>query len=315
MNNQNAGQRNNNNRRFNNPYNLDPATQDISIEKKLNRDIFCPLVAMSSEFGIYNDYYSLRTVNPLKETFFHAMEALIFPNATLFQISSILCYIITFAFIILLFFGIDETNYSQFLPIKISTVDKLGSFYPTKLKENWYQYYRIITFHFLHFNFTHLFFNILSLISFCSFFEMLIKKYQFLLILFLTGITSNITSMNLFEDNERNCGINGDIAGILGGFVMLFIMNWSELVRMFGQLGRFLTAYLVCVYLFMSFVFYHMSEYGNIFVQLISVLYGGLIFSIFVKPIKPARWKVILRIVSIVSICFFMTISLVQFHR
>ena len=315
MNNQNAGQRNNNNRRFNNPYNLDPATQDISIEKKLNRDIFCPLVAMSSEFGIYNDYYSLRTVNPLKETFFHAMEALIFPNATLFQISSILCYIITFAFIILLFFGIDETNYSQFLPIKISTVDKLGSFYPTKLKENWYQYYRIITFHFLHFNFTHLFFNILSLISFCSFFEMLIKKYQFLLILFLTGITSNITSMNLFEDNERNCGINGDIAGILGGFVMLFIMNWSELIPMFGQLGRFLTAYLVCVYLFMSFVFYHMSEYGNIFVQLISVLYGGLIFSIFVKPIKPARWKVILRIVSIVSICFFMTISLVQFHR
>ena len=312
MNNQNAG--NNNNGNFNNPFNLDPAREDIAIEKKLNKDIFCPLVAMSSEFGLQSDYYSMRTVNPHNETFFHAMEALIFPNATPFQISLILCYIIIFVFIILLCFGIDETNYSQFLPIKMSTVDKLGSFYPLKMKENALQYFRLITFHFIHFNFTHLFFNLLSLISFCSFFELLIRKYQFLLILFLTGITSNLTSISLFGENERNCGINGDIAGILGGFVMLFIMNWGELVPMFGQIGRFLTAYLVCVYLFMSFVFYHLSEYGNIIVQLISVLYGGLLFSIFVKPIRVVRWKVILRIVSIIAICFFMTISLIRFY-
>ena len=74
MNNQNAGQGNNNNRRFNNPYNLDPTLQDISIERKLNKDIFCPLVTVSSEFGLNSEYYSIRTVNPLKETFFHAME-------------------------------------------------------------------------------------------------------------------------------------------------------------------------------------------------------------------------------------------------
>ena len=46
MNNQNA------NNHFNNPYNLDPKGEDISIEKKLNRDMFCPLVAMSSDFGL-----------------------------------------------------------------------------------------------------------------------------------------------------------------------------------------------------------------------------------------------------------------------
>ena len=312
MNNQNAG--NNNNVHFNNPYNLDPAREDISIEKKLNKDVFCPLVAMSSEFGIQSDYYSMRTVNPLKETFFHAMQALIFPNATPFQISMILCYITIFVFIILLFFGLDETNYSQFLPIKLSTVDRIGSFYPLKMKNSFWQYYRIFTFHFIHFNFTHLFFNLLSLISFCSFFELLIRKYQFILILFLTGITSNISSLSLYGENERNCGINGDIAGILGGFVMFFIMNWSELVPMFGQIGRFLTAYLLCVYLFVYLVAYHLSEYGNIFVQLISVFYGGLIFSIFVKPIKVVRWKVILRIVSIIAICSFMAISLARFY-
>ena len=312
MNNQNAG--NNNNGNFNNPYHLDPAHEDISIEKKLEKDMFCPLCAMSSEFGMQCDYYSMRTVNPLKETFFHAMQALIFPNATPFQISLILCYIIIFIFIILLFFGIDETNKSQFLPVKLSTVDKFGSFYPLKMKKSILQYYRVFTFHFLHFNFTHLIFNLLSLISFCSFFETLIRKYQFILILFLTGITSNISSISLYGENERNCGINGDLVGILGAFVMFFIMNWSELVPMFGQIGRFLTAYLLCVYLFLTFVFYHLSEFGNIFVQIISVIYGALIFSIFVKPIKVVRWKVILRISSIIAICSFMTISLARFY-
>jgi membrane associated rhomboid family serine protease len=312
MNNQNAG--NNNNAHFNNPYNLDPAREDISIEKKLNKDIFCPLVAMSSEFGIESDYYSMRTVNPLKETFFHSMQALIFPNATPFQISMILCYITIFIFIILLFFGLDDTNYSQFLPIKLSTVDRFGSFYPLKMKNSFWQYYRIFTFHFIHFNFTHLFLNLLSLISFCSLFELLIRKYQFILILFLTGITSNISSISFYGENERNCVINGDIAGIFGGFVMFFIMNWSELLPMFGEIGRFLTIYIVCVYLFISFVIYHSSEYGNFFVQFISVLYGGLIFSIFVKPIKVVRWKVILRFASIIAICSFMAISLARFY-
>ena len=312
MNNQNAG--NNNNAHFNNPYNLDPAREDISIEKKLNKDVFCPFVAMTSGFGIQSDYYSIRTVHPLKETFFHAMQALIFPNAKPFQISIILCYITIFIFVILLVFGLDETNYSQLLPIKLSTVDKFGSFYPLKMKNSFWQYYRIFTFHFIHFNFTHLFLNLLSLISFCSLFELLIRKYQFILILFLTGITSNISSLSLYEENERNCGINGDIAGILGGFVMFFIVNWSELPRMLGQIGRFFSAYILCLFLFFSLFFYYISEYGNIFVQLISVFYGGLIFSIFVKPIKVVRWKVILRIVSIIAICSFMAISLARFY-
>ena len=313
MNNQNVGN-NNNNAHFNNPYNLDPAREDISIEKKLNKDVFCPLVAISSGFGIQSDYYSIRTVNPLNETFFHATQALIFPNATPFQISMILCYIIIFIFIILLFFGLDETNTSRFLPIKLSTVDRFGSFYPLKMKNSFWQYYRIFTFHFIHFNFPHLFFNLLSLISFCSFFELLIRKYQFILILFLTGITSNISSISLYEENERNCGINGDIAGIFGGFIMFFIMNWSELVPMFGQIGRFWSVYFLCLYLFMSLFFFYIGEYGNIFAQLISVFYGGLIFSIFVKPIKVVRWKVILRIVSIIAICSFMAISLARFY-
>ena len=104
MNNNNEGRRGNNgNHQFHNPYNWDPNGEDISIEKKLDKDMFCPLVSLSSNFGLLSDYYNMETINSLKETFFHMMQALIFPNATPFQISSILCYVISIVFAITLF--------------------------------------------------------------------------------------------------------------------------------------------------------------------------------------------------------------------
>jgi len=83
-------------------------------------------------------------------------------------------------------------------------------------------------------------------------------------------------------------------------------MNWRDLIPMFGQVGRFLIAYLLYVYMFLNFGFFHISEYGNILVQFLSLLYGGLIFSIFVKPIKVVRWKKIIRVFSILIIFSFM---------
>ena len=91
-------------------------------------------------------------------------------------------------------------------------------------------------------------------------------------------------------------------------------MNWRDLIPMFGQVGRFLIAYLLYVYMFLNFGFFHISEYGNILVQFLSLLYGGLIFSIFVKPIKVVRWKKIIRVFSILIIFSFMIISLVRFY-
>ena len=320
MNNQNQnedqGNNNNNNnvRRFNNPFNLDPANEAIYIEKKLDKDMFCPLVSLSSSFGEQNNFYSMRTVEPLKESFFHMIEALIFPNATFLQVSSILCYIIVLVFIILLCFGLDETNKKIFLQIKLSTVDSIGSFYPMKMKSSFLQYYRLFTFHFLHFNFSHLFMNLISLVSFCSFFELLVKKYYFILIFFLTGILSTLSSISFFKENERYCGINSDLSGIFGAFAMFFIMNWEESKILFGPMGRFITAYLLCVYIFFNFIFYQVSNLGNILVQLISLFYGALLFAIFVKPIKIVRWKFIVRIGSGVVILTITLTSLIHFY-
>ena len=79
-NNQNQQNNNNNVPAFNNPFHLDPAHEDIQIERRLDQNMFCPLVSLSENFGEQNDYYSMRTIEPLKESFFHSIEALIFPE-------------------------------------------------------------------------------------------------------------------------------------------------------------------------------------------------------------------------------------------
>ena len=318
MNGQNAQQNNNNrrnNRRFNNPFNLDPTKEDICIERKLDKDIFCPLTSLAPNFGEENEYYSMIHVNPLKESFYHAMEALFFPNATFFQFSSILCYINILTFLVVLCFGLDETNYNVFLQVKLSTVDKIGSFYPKKMKKNFLEYYRLLTFHFLHFNFTHLFINIISLISFCSFFELLIKKYIFILILFLSGIFSTLTSMSFFNENERYCGMNADIYGIFGAFIMFFIQNWEESNKIFIGPGRFISIYLLCVYIFFILVLSYSTMLGNVSVQFISLFYGAFIFAILTKPIKVNRRKTIIRIGSAIALLTFTLISIISFYE
>ena len=305
---------NNNNPRFNNPFNLDPNKEDICIEKKLDRDMFCPLVSLSSGFGAESPYYSLVNNEPLNESFFHMVEALIFPNATFFQISMILCYIIIVVFIITLCFGLDETNLKILLPAKLSTVDAIGSFYPKKIKNNPLEFYRLLTFHFFHFNFAHLLTNLITLISFCTFFELLVKKHIFLLILILTGILTNLSTISFFKEDERTCGINNDANGILGAFVMLFIMNGQEAKIIFTPVGRFITIYILCVYIFFNFLVLDINSYGNIVLHLVSLLYGAFIFAIITKPIKAERWKTIVRIMSGVIILTITSISLVSFY-
>ena len=310
--NQNLVQNDNNMQRFNNPFNLDPNKQDILIERRLERDFFCPISAFHAEFGIRNAYYSIILNQPLKESFFHAVQSLLFPNATFFQISIILCYISIIIFIVLLCFGLDETNLKNPLPVKLSTLDKFGYFNSKKIKENPWELYRLLTFHFYHFNLSHLLFNIFILISFCSTFEMLVRKHIFILIFFLTGILINISTITLFTEEEVFCGFSNDANGILGAFLMLFIMNWKECLVIFNPLGRFLTSWILFIYTLVYEVFVY--SYGKFFRHLLSVVYGALIFAVITKPIKKEKWKTIVRIMSGIIVLTASSASIVSFY-
>ena len=311
--NQNEEQPVNINRVFNNPFNLDPDHEDIRIDRRIDRDIFCPFISIAPTFGEQNEYYSLRTVNPLKENFFYTIEALIFPNATFYQISVILCYIITIVFIVLISFGLDETNTINLLTAKLSIIDKIGSFYPKIIKENYWQFYRLLTFNFLHFSFPHLMLNIVSLVSYCSLFEELVKKHCFLLIFFLNGIFTNLTALMLYGKNERLCGINVGINGIFGAYIMLSVMNWEELKLIAGPCSLILIIYLLVVYIFLVSIFYFSRDMGNLAVHFISIFYGALLCALIVKPIRKQSWKLFTKIGSGLIICSISLTSLVLF--
>ena len=297
---------------FNNPFNLDPKYEDICIEKMMDRDIFCPLVAVEPNFSLQNDYYSIQAVNPKKESFFHLIESLIFPNATLSQISVILCYIIIIVFIVSISFGQDETV-KTILTVRMSILDKFGCFYPKKIKEKYWNLYRLITFNFVHYNFPHLLLNIIGLISICSFFEELVKKRCFLLIFFLNGIFTNLTGLALYEENEIFCGINIGINGIFGSFLMLYNLNCEELRLILGPLGFCLTPFILGLFEFMFTLFFLFRQILQFSIAIISIIYGALLCAIIVKPIKNENWKLYTRIGSGVIIFGFTSVSLVRF--
>ena len=313
MNVQIENQENNNQRRFNNHFNLDPNKQDICIEKRINKDLFIPLFYFCPNFGILNRRYSIIFNEPLKESFFHLTQAFIFPNASPLQISMIMCYLITIMFIVSLCFGLDNTNMSELLQVKLPIVDMIGSFYPKRIRKNPWEFYRLLTYHFLHFNFEHYMYSIINLLIYCTFFEVIVKKHVFLLIFFLTGIFSNLAIIYFFKDDARSCGMNYDINGIEGAFIMLLIMNWSELRFILGSDDRFLILLIISVYsLFNNFIMTKKS-YINAKVNVTSIFFGAFIFSVVCKPIRPKLWKTILRIFSGILVLTLSIVSLVAF--
>ena len=299
------------NRVFNNPYNLDPEHEDICIDKRMDRDIFCPLLAVTPTFGEANNYYSIAAVNPQKESFFHLIQSLLFPNATFKQISVYLCIIITVVYIVSISFGPDETV-DTLGTVRMSILEKFGCFSPKKIKEHYWNFYRLLTFNFLHFSFPHLLINIICLISFCSLFEELIKKLRFVLIFFLNGIFTNLTALIKYGENERFCGINIGINGVFGSIIMLYILNWNELKPMLRTSFIWVLFYLL-LFIFISIILYVSRNILNFFVFVLSIFYGMLLCAIFVKPIKKMNWKFYTRIGSCVLILSLSIISLLLF--
>ncbi|UTH12951.1 rhomboid family intramembrane serine protease [Macrococcus equipercicus] len=85
-------------------------------------------------------------------------------------------------------------------------------------------YFRVITSIFLHFNVTHLLFNMMSLYIFGRLIEYLYGSYRFLLIYFTAGIFGNLISLS-FDTSSISAGASGGISGLLGALVAYIIFN------------------------------------------------------------------------------------------
>ena len=90
------------------------------------------------------------------------------------------------------------------------------------------EYYRLFTCMFLHFGFSHLMNNMLTLVVIGWNVEMFVGKIRFLVIYFLSGLGGNLLSMAVDiwkQDYSVSAGASGAIFGLTGVMLCLAILN------------------------------------------------------------------------------------------
>ena len=285
---------------LNNPENQNQ--QNILI---INKDFFVPFTSLSFGFGIYNQYYSIYRNNPRKTNIFYFFQSFLFPNLDYSQLSFIISVINIIIFIITLFFGIEKTNERDLFTIKYSVLMKFGAFHPKSIIENKLNIIRALTANFLHLNLKHLLYDIISLCIFPSLFEIFINKHQFLIIYIVGGfITYLLTGNTSIIRNNFSVGANYSIFSVIGAFYSYLAFNWSELNRNIGLLGKIYILYFMIIYTFIASIFFLGNSFINSEFQFASSLFGFLFFSVFIKPIKDSKYKIIGRIFCFIITCY-----------
>lgn len=264
-----------------------------TFQLKINRDIFIPFTAFIPNFGAGSPYYSKYRIDPYKENIFVTLQSLVFPNANWLDLSVISCYLSIILFIVSLILGTNTRDTENFLCPKISSLTKVGSFFPNKMRGGKFiENYRLLLFHFLHVNFWHLICDVFILISCCTFIETLMKRKVYIIITFLIGgILGNLTSGFTFKDREQNVGCGSGISALLGGMIVVYVLNWKELTIVFGSFGKYLSLFLICCIIFLVLIYLHLKQYSNNFVEFFSFIYGVLVFGTISRPVFTETWK------------------------
>ena len=84
-----------------------------------------------------------------------------------------------------------------------------------------HQYYRAFTAMWLHASFTHIFFNMITLLIVGPALEVLLGKARFVVLYLLAGLGGSVGSYLLGPHNEIGIGASGAIMGVLGAYVVV----------------------------------------------------------------------------------------------
>lgn len=101
-----------------------------------------------------------------------------------------------------------------------------GAMYVPYILENG-EYYRLFTSLFLHFGFTHLLNNMVTLVIMGRYVEPLVGKVRFLIIYFISGLGGNLLSgwiEFIIEDHVVSAGASGAIFGLTGALLGLTLL-------------------------------------------------------------------------------------------
>lgn len=112
----------------------------------------------------------------------------------------------------------------------------MGAVYEPYVIQN-HEWYRLISHFFLHFGFSHLANNMMSLLILGYSVELSMGKVRYIILYFMSGILAGITSIlyNVYIGQESiSCGASGAIYGLMGALLVLLIVGnrrrWSSAV-------------------------------------------------------------------------------------
>jgi rhomboid protease GluP len=98
-----------------------------------------------------------------------------------------------------------------------------------------YEVWRLFTSMFLHADYIHLFMNMFALLLYGALVENVFKKYEFLIIYFVSGFMGNIFTLLLYPPNSISVGASGAIFGLMGAaFVLIAKSNDRRLLVLAG---------------------------------------------------------------------------------
>ena len=98
-----------------------------------------------------------------------------------------------------------------------------------------YEVWRLFTSMFIHADYLHLFMNMFALLLYGSLVENVFKKYEYLIIYFVSGFMGNIFTLLLYPPNSISVGASGAIFGLMGAaFVLIAKSNDRRLLVLAG---------------------------------------------------------------------------------
>ena len=200
---------------------------NISMTKQMSiMKTFLSFVTLQDNF-LYQFFLGQRTViEPKKDQMWDTLKGSFCPSLSIKSFTAIITMIdIAFYLITLLWDGID-TSSSEFLKPKSSTLEFFGSRVPYLMK-NKFQVWRFLTPVFLHANFMHLAFNILSQLIFGSLIEKQIGTQKMMISYFFCAIGGNL--FGALVNNSIAVGASTSITGLVGVFVAHIVVNWKRL--------------------------------------------------------------------------------------
>ena len=147
------------------------------------------------------------------------------------------------------------------------------------------EYYRLFTCIFLHFGFSHLMNNMLTLVVVGWNVEMFVGKARFLTIYLLSGLGGNLLSMAADiwrQDYSVSAGASGAIFGVVGG--LLYVVTINK-----GRLEDLNTRQLVVMIFFSLYLGYTSTGVDNI-AHLSGLVIGIILAIILYHRPKGDRW-------------------------